>query len=367
MLRLLKADRTLILSAALSSTLCAMGLLLAWSTAPSADRAAARYGETLATTLARTSSAALLHQDRIALAVIANEIVQYPEVDGVAFHDPTHNILAMSGDNRDTGRFTTAANLDDSLTGYVSVVLDAQAFVQPIPIWRWLATAAVLLLAPLITTLALRLGQRGNRSVPIVSVPDQPAEAQQSFTLVINLHNQLALGRSERQAALQDAVQMLDEVCALHAGLTQPLGDRGLITLFDRNSVSGEQAINAAFLLQALLNAYETQGEFRCYLKLVNCPGAPAELSKLPELSELPDLEPEQAFTLAALTRPQTLLLASSAWQELPDTAKAWTRPFEHPLLEDMDVAGKVHLISALPATEQQTIDAQQRMILGFA
>ena len=133
-------------------------------------------------------------------------------VDGVTFFDNANNVIAMSGSQNGTRRFTATANIDDTITGYVSLHLNTQAFQPPKPWIRWLASLATVLAAPWLTVLLMQLSARGNRSLPIVSVQQEDSGATPSYCLMINLINQLALSKSEREQAVADAVNMGREV-----------------------------------------------------------------------------------------------------------------------------------------------------------
>ena len=89
--------------------------------------------------------------------------------------------------------------MDDTIAGYVTVVLNKDAFTPPARPWDWLMSIAVLIGAPFLSLGILQLSARGNRSLPIVSVPEPaPPAMQSSFVLGINLYNQLGLSRAQR-------------------------------------------------------------------------------------------------------------------------------------------------------------------------
>ena len=89
-------------AAILATAFCGISLLLIWTAPLSSDREITRYGEALSETLAHSSAGLLLHQERIELAVFANQISQYPEVAGVIFYSASNEIIVLSG-NTDTG------------------------------------------------------------------------------------------------------------------------------------------------------------------------------------------------------------------------------------------------------------------------
>ena len=130
--------------------------------------------------------------------------------------------------------------------------------------------------APWLTVLLMQLSARGNRSLPIVSVQQEDSGATPSYCLVINLINQLALSKPEREQAVADAVNMGREVCAVYPGLAMPLNSQGACLVLNQRSISGLQALYATFLLQELLLEYETLGQFRCYLRRLSVLVIPA-------------------------------------------------------------------------------------------
>ena len=325
----------------------------------------AQYGESLATTIAHATHGQLLHQNRIELAVIATDIASYPEVSGVVFYDATEEVLAMAGSQTSQHEFSAHATMDDSITGYVAVALNPRAFVPSNPWGPWVGTLAVALLVPLLVVLIIQFSQRGNRSLPIVSVPEPDAnEAQVSFGITVNLHNALALGKRGSQEALEDALQMAQEVCALYAGFATIANSRGILLLFCRNATNANQAISAGFLLQELLAEYETAGEFRCYLHTCHCPQSPADLTQLDIALLGSDFDFEHTLTMAALARPMSLLVSERIHQELAPTESDWLSTYNHPLLEDGE---RIYAISRLPEEQAELVEGRKTVILGFS
>lgn len=326
-----------------------------------------RYGEALSQTLAHSNAGLLMNQERIELAVIANQVVRYDEVSGVVFYSANNEIVALSGGTDAGPHFTAPATLDDTITGYASVVLEREAFAPPARPWSWLLTLLAMGSAPFLSLGILQLSARGNRSLPIVSVPEPAAATPQaSFCLTINLHNQIALSKAQRAAAVADAMTMAGEVCAIHHGIAVQIPERGVLMLFDQQAVNAGHAVCASFLMQQLLDQFETDGTFRCYLSETECPGSPADINTL-SLAELSDgTDVDELMTLAALARAQTVLLSEAVYQGLADAEKAWARVFTHPLLEDVSDAAYTYSVAELPAEQSQLVDNQAMLILGF-
>ena len=213
----------------------------------------------------------------------------------------------------------------------------------------------------------MQLSARGNRSLPIVSVQQEHAGATPSYCLLINLINQLALSKAERDQAVADAVNMGREVCAVYPGLAMPLTSQGACLVFSQTSVSGLQALYATFLLQDLLLEYETLGQFRCYLRTAICPGDPDEMNAI-DAAQMDGLSNVEAdLTLAALARRNTALISNEVHANLTDIEKSWAKPFDHPILPDVAPGQILHSVAELPERDAQLVTAQGQVILGFS
>ena len=354
-------------SAATASALCTIALAAIWSGAGSVETEIERFGATLANTLAKTTAGDLLDNQRINLAVIASHVTSGAEIDGVTFFDSANNVIAMSGNQDGVNRFTATATIDDTITGYVSLQLNTQAFQPHTPWVRWISSIICVLLAPWLTVLLMQLSARGNRSLPIVSVQQEHAGATPSYCLLINLINQLALSKAERDQAVADAVNMGREVCAVYPGLAMPLTSQGACLVFSQTSVSGLQALYATFLLQDLLLEYETLGQFRCYLRTAICPGDPDEMNAI-DAAQMDGLSNVEAdLTLAALARRNTALISNEVHANLTEIEKSWAKPFDHPILPDVAPGQILHSVAELPERDAQLVTEQGQVILGFS
>jgi len=354
-------------SAATASALCTIALAAIWFGAGSVETEIQRFGATLANTLAKTTAGDLLDNQRINLAVIASHVTSGAEIDGVTFFDSANNVIAMSGNQDGVNRFTATATIDDTITGYVSLQLNTQAFQPHTPWVRWISSIICVLLAPWLTVLLMQLSARGNRSLPIVSVQQEHAGATPSYCLLINLINQLALSKAERDQAVADAVNMGREVCAVYPGLAMPLTSQGACLVFSQTSVSGLQALYATFLLQDLLLEYETLGQFRCYLRTAICPGDPDEMNAI-DAAQMDGLSNVEAdLTLAALARRNTALISNEVHANLTEIEKSWAKPFDHPILPDVAPGQILHSVAELPERDAQLVTEQGQVILGFS
>lgn len=363
-LRRLQPNQRTLVPTALAALFAGCATLLIWLPAHDPAPEMDRFGQSVADSMAQATRGLLLNKDRIELAVLATELTAQPEIRGVAFYDPAQEVLAMSGSLDDTRPYNAHAALEDTITGYVAVALNRTAFAGASPLPRIAGTLLVVLLSPLVALGLVQITTRGSRSLPIVSVPDAPARVQQSYCLVINPYNLIALSREAGQQVIQDAVTMANEVCALYAGLSLVAAERGVLVVLDRETVTPTQALSGAFLLQQLLHSYETEGEFRCYLTVVDCPGSPAELGGL-TLAQLDDsFDFEHAMTMAALAKPLSLLMDARIFALLDETLQACASELRHPMVEDAEAAP--YEIGDLPPRYAAIIAEQQGVILGF-
>jgi len=361
-----KPNKSTLPAALVATILCGFSLIAIWAPNPQIAVEMERYGHSIARTLAQGNAAYLLHKERIELAVVANQTARFPEVAGVQFYTASNDIIAMSGNDELGQHFTAPATMDDTITGYVSVVLDPQAFAPaPRPI-AWLLTIGILLAAPFISLGIMQLSARGNRSLPIVSVPEPATiSPQESYCIVVNLHNKLALGRRAQVQALDDALVMAQEVSAIYPGFALKLDDRGIAIFLDSDAVTPANAIYASALTQQLLKQFETEGEFRCFLCRARCPGPPADIDP-PTQAELAEhVAFDDLLVVAALARSETTLMCNTTFSTLGEE-QHWGRHFEHPLLDDMPDVGALYAIDALPPQQEQLVANQAMLILGF-
>ncbi len=361
-----RASRVTLPAAAIATAMCAACLFAIWFERPDGQEEMDRYGNALATTLSDTTAAALFEKRRITLTVIANRLTTLNEIAGIAFYDQSDELMAMSGVQRSDTSFDAQATIDDTLSGSVRVTLNQQAFAPPIPWVLWLLSLLTVLFTPPLTVMAIQFSTRGNRSLPIVSVPNEPAQDQPTYLLTVKLHNQRSLNRQEQTQAIEDALTMGSEVCALYPGLAVSLQERGLTLLISKAEASGLNAVYASLLLQRLLREYETQGEFRCLLSTAVSPSDPAEATsiKTDALASMTDVE--QNLTLASLAKANTALMGAEIYEDLSEEQRQWAQPFHHPILEDLAPEDLFYCIEALPEQEQALITGQAQVVLGF-
>ena len=361
-----RVSRVTLPAAAIATAITACCLLLIWFERPDGQDEMDRYGSALAATLADTTAPELFNKQRITLTVVANRLTTLEEVAGVAFYGADEELMALSGLQRSEAHYRAIATIDNTPSGAVTLSLNPDVFAPAIPWSRWFFSVLALLLTPPITVMAIQFSTRGNRSLPIVSVPRDPVQEQPAYLLTVKLHNQRSLNTQEQQQAINDALTMGREVCALYPGFALTLQERGLALLISKAAASGLNALYASFLLQRLLQEYETQGEFRCLLATVLSPKDPAEATSITAAALEDITNVEQSLTLASLAKADTALMTAEVFQELSPDQQQWAAEFSHPILADLAPDGVFYSISSLPGSEQTLITEQAQVVLGF-
>ena len=84
---------------------------------------------------------------------------------------------------------------------------------------------------------------------------------------------------------------------------------------------------------------------------------ANSELARL-----VKELNSDDAFTRAAISRSSTILLSQEVRQSMRDNS--WVATFNHPILEDDE---NLFLVDDLPEAMANLVAKQSQLILGFA
>ena len=361
-----RASRVTLPAAAIATVICAASLLIIWFERPDGQEEMDRYGSALANTLANTTADALLNTEQITLTVIANRLTALEEIGGIAFFDPSDEMMAMSGIQPSNISYVAQATIDETLSGIVYVTLNREAFAPPLPWMLGLLSLITVLLTPPVTVMVIQFSARGNRSLPIVSVPAEQAQEQPAYLLTVKLHNQRSLRSAEQRQAIDDALAMAQEVCALYPGLAFAIQERGLALLISKAETNGLQAIYASLLLQRLLREYETQGEFRCHLCTVISPKDPAETTAMTVDAIEAVTNLEQNLTLASLAKSETALMTAEVFADFTQEQCDWAQEFTHPILEDLAPRETVYSTERGPERAKTLITGQAQVVLGF-
>ena len=353
-------------AAAIATAICAASLLVIWFERPDGQEEMDRYGSALANTLANTTADALLNTEQITLTVIANRLTALEEIGGIAFFDPSDAMMAMSGIQPSNVSYVAQATIDETLSGIVYVTLNQEAFAPPLPWMLGLLSLITVLLTPAVTVMVIQFSARGNRSLPIVSVPAEQAQEQPAYLLTVKLHNQRSLRSAAQKQAIDDALAMAREVSALYPGFAFAIQERGLALLISKAETNGLRAIYASLLLQRLLREYETQGEFRCHLCNIISPKDPAETTAMTVDAIEVVTNLEQNLTLASLAKSETALMTAEVFADLTQEQCGWAQEFTHPILEDLAPQQMFYSIERLPEREKTLITGQAQVVLGF-
>ena len=324
-----------------------------------------KAGSLISKSIATTTANDFFNQELINLSIAGIDIAKHPEIQSVRFVGTDGNVLFSAGEPDLQNLYVTNVTVNDIKTGTVEISLNAEAFKPPKPIFELTLSILIISLVPMLMVLITRNLNPGNRSIPIISVNNQPNG--KAFYIVINLINRLSLQKTSVEQALQDAETMSKEVAALYEGSTIRVEELGICLALPKPPCSAKQALNAVFLLQVLLGEYYTAGQFRCFLK----EGAWTSKEDDREGSDFKSFFSVKDFsawlTLAALSQKDTALVSSTIIPELPNDVRRHANNFEHPLIRDVDTVEQIYLIKELPGVDEELINQQAKMILEFA
>ena len=105
-----------------------VGVLVIQTFLSSEDHHIDHYGDTMTASLASQAIEPFLAEDGIHLGVLANRLVELPEINGVSFHTMEERTLALSGDVTRAGRSPRPVAHDDAVLGFVRLYVDERAF-----------------------------------------------------------------------------------------------------------------------------------------------------------------------------------------------------------------------------------------------
>ena len=182
----------------------------------------------------------------------------------------------------------------------------------------------------------------------------------------MNVQNRLSLSEETNISAIDDALTMASEVCALRPGYAFRLLDQGILVLFDTEEAVAYDGVKAAWLLQQLLLELETPALYRFFMSTCISDGKPSELSESITAKEIfSHHEANLAFRFASLTKENTISLSADLYNSLSSSQKESCLLFEHPVLEDIAEGRSLYTLTK-NEDEKETIKTQVDMILGF-
>ena len=323
-----------------------------------------RYANSTTKLLSYASKNYVIERDLINLTLLGKEAIKSTEIDRLVFYDLDNKILGVVGTSL-TGPHYTEPIIDDGiLAGYITVSLNPEAF-DKLPIGLMAITgSSVIFVVTLIFFLLTIPKKRTTTSIPIVAVPEK--EDFPAFSLFVNVHNRLSLSEESNISAIDDALTMASEVCALRPGYAFRLLDQGILVLFDTEEAVAYDGVKAAWLLQQLLLELETPALYRFFMSTCISDGKPSELSESIAAKEIfSHHEANLAFRFASLTKENTISLSADLYNSLSTSQKESCLLFEHPVLEDIAEGRSLYTLTK-NEDEEETIKTQVDMILGF-
>ncbi len=358
---LVKPDRTVLLAAFAATLLCLVTLHLILRFTDSDQARVDRFGTATAQALAGLAVEPLLSQNRMHLAVLGNRLADLPEVAGVASYSADDRVLASTG-GLEGPQYTAPVVIDQSIVGYVRVVLQPRAFRQPHR-GRTLAVLAAVLLVPFAVAVCWSVAGAARRgelaallprrprwleppapqrrvqpedepALPEADYEPEPAPPVRHFLLAVNLYNQFSLTASQRDFELSLCLELADAVAALYGARVAALPGVGALMDFDPEAGPADdpdrpfQVLCGAFLLARLLRDQAPYGVYRLGLNLAWSPEG-----------EMPALEDEavsDAALLSALAPETTLAVSSPCARALSEAEGFTTRPLANPLLDEL-------------------------------
>ena len=344
---------------------CSLGFLLTWYPYIERSQNIEKTGSLISESIATTTANDFFNAELINLSIAGIDIAKHPEIQSVRFIDDSGDVLFSAGKPNLQNLYVTKVTVNNIQAGTVEISLNSDAFRPSKPIFELTLSILVVFLMPKLLALITRNFNLENRSIPIISVNNQPNG--KAFYIIINLINRLSMQKTSVEQALQDAETMSKEVTALYEGSTIRVDDLGICLALPNGTCNAKQAVNAVFLLQVLLGEYYTAGQFRCFLK----EGAWTSKENDMEGADFKSFFSAKDFsawlTLAALSRKDTALVSSMIISELPDEVRQQAKTFEHPLTRDIDTVEQIYLIEELPEVDEELIYQQAKMILEFA
>ena len=357
-----KENRTGLTLILLTSVITAIAVTAIWTFPDKQAIEQKRYATGMADLLSYASRKYLIQNDAINLTLIGKALTDSQEIDRVVFYSDRNKILGIIGSSEEGPHYTQPVIKDGLLAGYVTVSLNATAFEAHSGIREALLSGIIIFSTTLIGFFVLIILKRSNGSIPIVSVRNEQEHTY--YSLFVNVHRGLASNKNTTENAIEDAIAMSNEVCALYPGSPIRVSDQGVLLLLDAENLSTFESIKASWLLQKLLEELETPGVFRFFLTQNSGEEKPSEMTK-ESIKTFKSLASSPSLRIASLTKPDSISLSEQIFLGLSDLQKTNCSPFEHPVLPDIVGEEKSYTLKKSRA-EEDTIRQQVDMILGF-
>ena len=371
-LDIVKRRRRTAALAFLTALATAFGLWLIWLWPTEQRDAAVAYGEQVAETLAVQGMEAMLQPDQLHLSVLTNRVASLPHVRAARFVTVNEELIAETGRSEETtASYSAPVVIDDTVTGYAVVELKIDGFFQTAADWQWWATAAMLLLAPLVAMFAAeRWPRRRRRPIPIVEMPEEHPPVGARSVVLLNLYNQLSFPAEMRKDVVRTSLAHAEHVAQSYGGVAKSAQGVGIVLEFSApadGDDSGEDirdvlnAISSAYLLSDVLDALLPSAHYRFALhRLHNAGGQPQEVGAelIADVALLASLAKEGTF---AATQPLIESLSNA------DEAPINFEQLAHPMLTDIPSLGEdAYLITTLTEPRKTELRHEANVLLGY-
>ena len=356
------------------STATGLSLLLLWSATNTDSERITGFAESLAAGLASLATEPLARKDRIHLGILANRLVDLPEIIGVTIYTVDNEMLALSGNVQRGQPFTQPIIADNGIIGYVRLHLPTSALTPGNTTARtWLSVLLILLIPLLVVLIRQALvdhlaARRANAlaaQTPSDTEPD-PVHDPLPVThhlLTLNLFNQLSLTREQRDRELDHATGLATAVARLYHAEVSALPGTGLILDFASDNFDsgrmeghGMHVVCAAFVLAQLLHNADSYGHYRL--------GGHVLVLNDDEQLDLSDPAVADAALLSALAREHTLLISEVMYSTIAGVERLTVEPVTNRLLDELQSIGSgARLISELSPGQRQMVELQVRQL----
>jgi uncharacterized membrane protein affecting hemolysin expression len=210
-----------------------LSLLLLWSMGRSEDAHVDHFGSKLASALASQALEPLIKEDLIHLGVLANRIIELPEVIGTTVYTVNDKMLAISGDVQRGRPFTRPVVQNDTIVGYVRLHIDEDQFGDRNPSLLIALSLLLMFAVPAATLLLLRVDtQRKELTPPVTAESESTRPPDPCYLVTVNLFNQLSLSSQQCKAELASARALAEAVARLYQGEVLGLPGTGLLITF---------------------------------------------------------------------------------------------------------------------------------------
>ncbi len=316
----------------------------------------------LADGLAQLAVEPLAGRDRIRLGVLANRLIDLPDIRGVTVYTVDEEPLAISGAVQGPDAVIAPIVRDDAVMGYVRLypepVSDAAAPASGV---LAIIALAVLLVPALVVALRhVSLPARGRIAEVADEIVVEETPAHPRYVLVANLFNQLSLAPEQRARELEHAAALAATAVALYSGKVRALPGTGLLIELDASEDPDRpfQVICAALLLARLAAAGEPLGQYRFGAHATLLPPAAPLASDAAAVSD--------AALLSAIARNGTVAVSTALHDAVNRAERLRSEALVNPLLDQLESADpEARLVTGLEGAHAELLDAQVRE-LGY-